>query len=81
MNKIAYFNILPPRQEYINTVLKSLENNDLLLSQLINITKLTKTQIGCTLESLISEKKVTKIEKNGKKYYCICNIATTTEAD
>jgi hypothetical protein len=69
MNKIAGFNKLPPRPEYISLVTSNLDKQDLLLTELITKTKLTKTQVACTLDMLVSEKKIEVIMVNNKKYY------------
>lgn len=69
---LSYFNKLPPKPSYINKVLKVLSSAHLTLSQIQTKTLLTRTQVACTLDKLISEKKVLVIhEEKGKKYYGI----------
>lgn len=58
MGKIAGFNKLPPRPEYISLVTSSLDGQEASLAELIAKTKLTKTQVSCTLDMLITEKKL-----------------------
>ena len=73
MGIIASFNKLPPRPEYISLVTNRLSKQDLSLTELIAKTNLTKTQVACTLDMLIAEKKVGITKIKNKKYYRIIN--------
>lgn len=64
---LAPFNSLPPRPEYIEKVITCLTKEDLQLAGLISKTKLTRTQVACTLDSLIAKKKVSEYYSSDKR--------------
>lgn len=69
MGKLAGFNKLPPKPEYISLVMIKLAEQDLTLTELIMRTKLTKTQVACTLDMLIAKRKIEVVKIKNKKYY------------
>ncbi len=73
MKKLAIYNTLPPRPEYILLVKKALTKKELSLSSLIKETKLTKTQVACTLDKLIAENIVSQNKIESKIYYKVYN--------
>lgn len=64
--KLAYFNKLPPRTEYIRLVNNVLKSKQLSLFNIQKKTGLTKTQVACTLEKLIQDNVVERIKDNKK---------------
>lgn len=61
-SKLAPFNRLPARPEYIVKVMEALGDEENDISRPIEIqrkTGLTRTQVMCTLEHLLAEKKIT----------------------
>ena len=69
MGKLAGFNKLPPRPIYIELVMKSLEKQSLTLSEIIAKTRLTRTQVACTLDMLIADNNIETFKENKKTYY------------
>jgi DNA-binding transcriptional regulator GbsR (MarR family) len=69
LKKLATYNTLPPRQEYILLVKKALSQRELSLGSLVKTTKLTKTQVACTLDMLITENIISENKIDSKVYY------------
>lgn len=68
--KIAYFNSLPPKQEYLEKVITVLDNHSCsTISDIVKKTGLTKTQVGCALEKLIVKEVVFHKQQNEKKIF------------
>lgn len=67
--KLAYFNKLPAKAEYIQAVLNVLTGKELPLNQIQKKTGLTKTQVACSLEQLIAENQIEIICNKNKNYY------------
>ncbi len=70
MTRLTYFSTLPPKPEYISKINKVLSNGELLtLSEIQAKAKLTRTQVTCTLDLLIQQKKIQiELVSNRKKY-------------
>ncbi len=69
MVKLAPFNKLPPRPEYINSITKVLtETPNLRPIDIEKITKLTRTQVLCTLDLLLKEGKVETTGQSPRTY-------------
>jgi len=69
MANLAPYNRLPPKPEYINKIIAMLSKHP--ESRPIDMerkTRLTKTQVMCTLEQLLREKKVILASQNPKTY-------------
>jgi len=71
LKKLATYNTLPPKQEYILLVKKALLKQELSLGSLIKTTKLTKTQVACTLDMLITENIIIENKIDSKIHYKI----------
>lgn len=57
--KLAYFNRLPTRPEYVDKVLACLDDSDGMPDAAIaRATGLTKTQVLCTLEKLLEDDRI-----------------------
>lgn len=69
MLKLAPYNKLPTRPEYITKVMKMLEKNP--ESRPVDIerkTGLTRTQVMCTLEHLLKEDQIKVINGSSRRY-------------
>lgn len=72
MPGLSPFNSLPPKPEYINKVLAMLEKHpDSRLMDIERKTRLTKTQVMCTIKELLKEKKIETINGNSRRYRLI----------
>ncbi len=69
MGKLAGYNKLPPRPEYISSVLSKLDLQELSLAEIIKQTRLTRTQVACTLDVLLADKTIKVIKVNNRNYY------------
>lgn len=72
MNRLSNFNSLPPKKEYIDSILTILINNKLMLKDIINKTQLTHTQVRCSLDKLLQEEIVqSQVDEKNRKVYFI----------
>ena len=72
MSRLAHFNSLPSRTEYIKRVLSTLDGgSSYTLMELQRKTKLTRTQVACTLDDLLSKGEVSSTRLDGKVVYTL----------
>jgi len=69
MVKLATYNKLPPRPEYINKIIVVLSKyTELRPIDIERKTKLTKTQVMCSLDQLLEEGKIVASTTKPKTY-------------
>ncbi|MCY1543043.1 hypothetical protein D9M68_788350 [compost metagenome] len=74
MIKLAHYNKLPPRQQDIDSVLRILKKGEpLQLKDIIAKSKLTRTQVLCSLEALLNSGEVIIESARKPKLYLIAN--------
>ena len=69
MPPLAYFNSKPVRPEYVDKVLRKLKMGDLTMGDLVKKTRMTRTQVACTLDKLLFDKTIESFESERKKYF------------
>lgn len=69
MPPLAYYNSKPVRPEYVAKVLGKLKAGNLTMGDLVKKTRLTRTQVGCTLDKLLLDKKIESFKSERKKYF------------
>jgi len=71
-SRLSNFNSLPPKKEYTDKILKLLTNKSYTFLEIIKKTNLTRTQVGCSIDELLS-RNILDIKYNSldKKVYFI----------